>query len=271
MSYLPEFIDIYRHRLFPKNGGGMGFNHSFATFAIARFLSPAYIIESGVFRGHSTWLFEQACPHALIYSLDPAPSQRIYVSKRARYSTADFAAFDWSEIDRNRTLCFFDDHQSAYSRVKDMRWWGFRWAIFEDNYPCGEGDCYSLRHAMAGYGHSHINMSRKFPGNPLKRAMERFDEIALSRSYDRQDVLRRPNRVDAAALALNLAVLQEIPPVVRYAKTIWGTDWEGPYRSKAPLVPDIARCDYASDLLAFEEADPGNMFHYHYICLAGLR
>jgi hypothetical protein len=271
LAVLPEFISIFRQRTLDQNNGGMGFNHSFATFAVARHLKPKHIVESGVFRGHSTWLLEQACPDAEIYALDPDLSARSYISPRVRYAATDFASCDWSTIDRSQTLCFFDDHQSAYARLKDMRWWGFKWAIFEDNYPCGEGDCYSLRHVLAGFGHRHINMSKAFPGNPLKRARRTLDEVVLNRAYDRQEILRRPNAVDAIAVERNLAVFQELPPVVRYPKTIWDTDWDGPYLSKPALIPDMDRSQFSSDLGAFEAANPGKMFHYNYICAVGLR
>jgi hypothetical protein len=271
LQFLPEFIQIYRRRVMQTNRGGMGFNHSFATFAIARFLDPRHIIESGVFRGHSTWILEQACPHAEIYALDPYLETRRYISHRASYSSDDFSSIDWSSIDRSKALCVFDDHQSAYTRIKDMHWWGFRWGLFDDNYPCGEGDCYSLRHALAGFGHQRINMSRTFAGNPIKRVMRFIDQIALLRLYDRQEVLRRPNRVDAVGLQLNFQTVQEIPPVVRYPKTIWGTPWTGAYASKPPLISEPNKSDFAHDLEAFERADPDCMYHYNYICFVCLR
>jgi hypothetical protein len=270
LEFLPEFIAIYRRRVLQTNHGGMGFNHSFATFAVARFLTPKHIIESGVYRGHSTWVLEQACPHADIYALDPNPDVRRYTSRRASYSCTDFSSIDWSSIDRSKTLCFFDDHQSAYARLKDMRWWGFQWGLFDDNYPCGEGDCYSLRHALAGFGHRRINMSRRFAGSPVRRAIRFIDQAALLRSYDRQEVLRKPNRVDATALQLNIQTVQEIPPVVRYPKTMWGTPWTGAYASNPPLITAPGKSDFAADLWAFERADPGCMFHYNYICFVGL-
>jgi hypothetical protein len=271
LACLPEFIEVYRRRVIQTNRGGMGFNHSFATFAIARLLKPKHIIESGVFRGHSTWILEQACPQAEVHALDPYPGSRSYTSRRARYSSEDFSSIDWSPIDRSNTLCLFDDHQSAYARLREMRWWGFRWGLFDDNYPCGEGDCYSLRHALAGYGHRRIDMSRRFAGNPIKRMMRFIDQITLRRIYYRQEILRRPNRVDSIALQLNLRVMQEIPPVVRYPKTIWGTPWTDAYTSRPPLIPEPSKCDFSDDLRALEKADPGRMFHYNYICFVCLR
>jgi hypothetical protein len=35
-------------------------------------LRPSFVVESGAFEGHTTWIVRQACPEAQIVSLDPA-------------------------------------------------------------------------------------------------------------------------------------------------------------------------------------------------------
>lgn len=62
LELLPAFAELYAARPIAVNDGGMHFNHAFAAFALARHLAPPVIIESGVWKGQSTWLFEQACP-----------------------------------------------------------------------------------------------------------------------------------------------------------------------------------------------------------------
>src|SRR5262249_40062710 len=155
-----EFSALYAKRPIPQNIGGMRFNHSFATWFILKTLNPKTVIESGVWQGHSTWLIEQACPGAKLYCLDPNFSQLVYRSPSATYIGTDFADCDWQDVDRVSALCFFDDHQNAYARLKDLRWAGFTRAIFEDNFPCGEGDCYTLRHMLNGFGHVQLQMSK---------------------------------------------------------------------------------------------------------------
>ena len=66
---LPEFIEVYRRRPIRDNAGGMGLNHSFATWFILRQMQPRLVVESGVWRGHSTWLIEQAAPDAEIVAI----------------------------------------------------------------------------------------------------------------------------------------------------------------------------------------------------------
>ena len=58
-SYLDEFLKIYKNRPFPDNAGGMGLNHSFALYSLIKKLKIKKVYESGIYKGHSTWLIEQ--------------------------------------------------------------------------------------------------------------------------------------------------------------------------------------------------------------------
>jgi hypothetical protein len=161
-----DFMKVYAQRPIPKNNGGMRYNHSFATWFILSSLKPNTVIESGVFQGHSTWLIEHACPTARLYCLDLDFSNLVYRSPTATYIKKDFAECGWQNVDRASSVCFFDDHQNAHHRLKDMRWAGFTRAIVEDNFPCGEeGDCYTLKHMLSGFGHQHLQMSKAYLGN----------------------------------------------------------------------------------------------------------
>lgn len=115
-------------------------------------ISPKNIIESGVFRGQGTWMMLQACPDANIYSIDPCLFQRVYINDKVNYYTQDFNLNDWEQIDKEDTLCFFDDHQDAYLRLQQMKWMGFKRAMFEDNYPISQGDCYSCKKILSECG-----------------------------------------------------------------------------------------------------------------------
>ena len=69
----------------------------------------------------------------------------------------DFAKVDWGErvrlgeLDPQNTLVFFDDHQEAAARLPLLRRFGFRHAIFEDNYP-NRGYALKTVFARAGRG-----------------------------------------------------------------------------------------------------------------------
>lgn len=237
---LPEFIELYRSRPIARNRLGMGFNHCFATWFILREMQPKLVVESGVWRGQSTWLIEQAVPDTEIVAIDPHPEARVYTSRRARYETTDFSRLDWSHANVENAVVFFDDHQNAYERLKDMHWLGFRHAIFEDNYPCGEGDFYSLRHLRHGFGHPHMQMSPAYARTPREILKRWFVEPLLRRLGPAQKLIVQPNDADRANLAPHLEAYIEFPAVFLADRNNWGGDWRGPHEPVPPLVESSA-------------------------------
>jgi hypothetical protein len=269
-EWLPEFIDLYAQRPIKRNLEGMEFNHSFAVYAVCKKLQPTTIIESGVWKGRTTWLLRQCCPRARLECIDPEPHVRAYTAENASYHTPDFIELDWSHCDPETTLIVFDDHQNAYARVMEMRWWGFRHAVFEDNYPCGQGDCYSLRKVRAGCGHPKRQMSpahARAAGTLVRAALT---EPVLRSVYPRQHVVRKPNTVDRAALARNLAIYQELPPVLRYDTNPWGEAWRDGAASVEPLFAGFDDSPQPQALRAVEEDEPDRAFRYAYPCYVRL-
>jgi hypothetical protein len=214
---LDEFEALYDKRPIRDNTGGMKAPHMFAVWFMARKLAPETIVESGIWRGQSTWLLEQACPDARIISIDLDLSLRQYISDRAQYSDVDFSAHDWTGIDPDKTLVFFDDHQNAYTRVQQCWWFGFRHVIFEDNYPPSQGDCYSCKKAFSGAGFQPA------PGDTPRRKARLTDRIRykiasvcgvtwiqMIPQYSRVTI--PPNQHDAKYLAAHLQTYYEFPP-----------------------------------------------------------
>jgi len=140
-----EFLGVYNTRpIKESNMGGMMLPHLFATWYMLKQLDPAYIIESGIFRGLGTWVMEQACPNAKITSIDINLGQRKYISQNVFYEQYDITEYDWRLIGEDCVI-HFDDHQNALDRVTWAKDKGFKHLIFEDNYPEGIGDCVSLK------------------------------------------------------------------------------------------------------------------------------
>lgn len=159
---LKEFVPIYHTRPIKNNMFGMGFDHSFGLWFITRWLQPELMIESGAFKGHSTWVLRQAMPDKPIISITPRHPEKYlkkgpaYVDPNARYYSGkqfvDFGSFQWKSVmkeydisDQSKVLVFFDDHQNELKRLKQALKAGFRHLVFEDNYDSGTGDHYSLR------------------------------------------------------------------------------------------------------------------------------
>ena len=183
LNEVERFLGVYERRPVLDNRGGMGINHSFAVWILAQAVRPTAIIESGVWHGHSTYILENACPDAEIWCLDPRPAKRRYTSKRARYFIEDFSVLDWSHLETEQTLCFFDDHQNALARLQQLRWWGFRTAIFEDNYPPGTGDFYTLRQVRSLHVRGDMRTFVPARGNWRFRVRRKLEELALRDRY----------------------------------------------------------------------------------------
>ncbi|OIT20393.1 PREDICTED: uncharacterized protein LOC109220245 [Nicotiana attenuata] len=173
---LEEFVPIYETRPIKNNMYGMGFDHSFGLWFMARWLKPELMIESGAFKGHSTWVLRQAMPDTPIISLTPRHPEKYlkkgpaYVDGNCTYFAGkdfvDFGNVDWAKVmkkhaikDLSKVLVFFDDHQNELKRLKQALKAGFRHLVFEDNYDTGTGDHYSFRQMcdqfyIRGGGHS---------------------------------------------------------------------------------------------------------------------
>ena len=113
-------------------------------------------------------------------------------------------SFGPSHINPKTTFCFFDDHQNALQRMIHCAQLGFQHLMFEDNYPPGKGDCYSLKKAF------HASETRTLlPGLAIRDYCE--------------------NLID---------VYQEFPPIISPEMNRWGEPWST-YDVDEPLVTEI--------------------------------
>lgn len=208
ISLLDEFLELYEKRPVINNIGGMLSTHLFWTWYILKKLSPESIIESGVFKGQGTWIITNACPNAKVFSIDPDLSRRVYINDKVEYFVEDFSYIDWNSLLKpENTLCFFDDHQDAYLRLQQMKWMGFKKAIFEDNYPESQGDCYSCKKILTGSG-LKINGKEKISSNITH----------------------------AKYFIENIKTYTTLPPLFRNKFTRWGDEWND---ENYPTPPSI--------------------------------
>ena len=268
LEQLEQFMLLYADRPIKDNQDGMKAPHMFAVWFMVKKLSPDLIVESGVWKGQSTWLLEQACPNARLVSIDLNLNHRLYISDSAVYSDMDFSEQDWINVTEN-SLVFFDDHQNAYRRLQQCKWFGFKHIIFEDNYPISQGDSYSLKKAFANAGfdpgitQKQGAMNNLLP-NKLKRFIQRcsVNSISVTPQYDTVNI--RPNQIDSRMLYKHLEIYYEFPPVVKTSKTRWGDDWNDVlYPTPEPILSKPSRPKYE---IFIDEA----MF-YTWICYAKLK
>ncbi len=194
---IESFFKVYKKMPIKDNTYGMHSPHLFLMWHALRQINPTTIIESGVYKGLGTWWMRQACPNATIYSIDVDLSNVEYIDNKATYLHTDFKCHKWDEInDKANALIFFDDHQNALERLKQMKWMGFSMAMFEDNYASYTGDCYSCKKILAQTGNQWA-----------------WDII-------------EPNSVDCYSFNNNILTYQELPAPFRMATTRFGFEWK---------------------------------------------
>lgn len=239
LNFIEEFTDIYSTKPIINNYGGMGFNHSFALYCILKKNKPSLVIESGVWKGQSTYIIENAIPEAEIICLDISYENIEYRSERSEYIIGDFNSVDWSKYNIENSICFFDDHQNSLDRLKEMKWWEFKKCIFEDNYPINEGDFYSIKQIQSGVGHENIQLSEEYKPKSVKQRIKRnIEERVLNKYYFRQNMIKKPNSVDYAGFIQNISHIEEFPPVILNEKNIWNKKWAGDYKSKIAILDE---------------------------------
>lgn len=118
-----------------QSRGGCGFNAGLELFVAARILRPSVVVESGVYRGFTTWVLRSAAPQAKILSFDIDLSRIRRAEPGVEYVEADLATYDFAPIPKERSLCFFDDHVSQALRLEQAYALGFTDLIFDDNLP----------------------------------------------------------------------------------------------------------------------------------------
>lgn len=285
--YLSEFIEIYKNRPIVNNIGGMGFNHSFALYVILKKLNVSNIYESGIYKGHSTWLIENSLDKFNLVSIDINLGLREYISnnENIKYFEGDIEDLSFKDIDVKNTIVYFDDHTNVIERLKFLYSWGIKYAIFEDNYPVGQGDAYSVRKVLNKSGQdikewypSYKKPINKFTNHKIlnkiyKKLFYQNNTLPyfLTEYYYYQKKLKKPNSADYDLFQKLVKQHYEIQPVYLYNNQRWvNSDWSGHYKSLEPIYKNLKSSPYARELELFEKESPNEMYNYTYISLVEL-
>ena len=130
-----KFLEIYKNRPINQNISGIRIEHAFALFSILKKIKPLNVIESGVYKGMSTWIIERALPDAKIFCIEPNLNKIEYFSKNAKYFKKDITLINWNNLEKKETLVFFDDHVCFSKRIDFLKKNNFRHITFDDNLP----------------------------------------------------------------------------------------------------------------------------------------
>ena len=195
------------------------FPHMFATYFILKKLNPSYVIESGVYKGQSTWLIESTLPNCDLLSIDIDLTKRQYISKKANYSNKDFKLHDFSSIPEN-TLVFFDDHVSHYERLQQAKFFNIKSIILEDNYSKNKGDFYTIKHAYQNSGFNHVETKKSYTKTTLIFLSEMLKKIFQKNYYFCIDKINsrmrdhKPNINNFKNIEKNIETYYEFPPII---------------------------------------------------------
>lgn len=130
-----DFFELYAKKPILNNKGGSLFNDSLSLYVTLRLLQPDFILESGTYRGNSSWLFRQACPQAKIQTHDVDHGQLAHRVEDIVYIEGDWMDSALPDFDPARAVAFFDDHINHALRLRQAHDRGFRRALFDDNFP----------------------------------------------------------------------------------------------------------------------------------------
>ncbi|MEE8445085.1 MAG: hypothetical protein V3S44_07020 [Alphaproteobacteria bacterium] len=129
-----SFFDIYDERPIEDNSGGSGFNDCLLLYLTVHLLAPRLIVESGVYKGQTSWILRRAAPEARILAFDVELDQRDHIDPSITYHGGDWLEVEVGEVDPATALCFFDDHINQAQRVREAYDRGFRTLLFDDDF-----------------------------------------------------------------------------------------------------------------------------------------
>lgn len=202
---IEELLALYPERPVRDNKGGQQLDGSLLVFAIARLLRPRLIVESGVWKGHTTWLLRQAAPKAEIHAFDLSFEQREWLDPETRYHQRDWSEVALAAPEGSAALCFFDDHVSQARRLAEAHARGFRVLLLDDNLPAHQlyltgvppvPTLDMLRDPAVGYGENFAWLRNGKPRRYLHTREEESGATALVADYrplpDLHFLTRRP-------------------------------------------------------------------------------
>lgn len=126
-----DFQSIYNGRPDQREVGSSGYSNLLNLYNICTELQPELIIESGTWKGNSSWLFHH---FADVICHDLQFDMLKWRSDTIKYIQEDISQWDYRDVPA-RTLFYFDDHISQRSRLEYLLSIGAKYAVFDDNQP----------------------------------------------------------------------------------------------------------------------------------------
>ena len=118
-----------------QDTGGGGLSAAVLLWTIARAIDPALVVESGTFRGFTTWVLRQAAPQARQYAFDISFAERQRLEDGVLYHEHDWTELPLDCPAHTPALIYFDDHVDQWQRIREAAARGFRYLVFDDSLP----------------------------------------------------------------------------------------------------------------------------------------
>lgn len=119
-----------------QQSGGGGHNLAMLLWYLVKCIEPSEVVESGVFRGFTTWVLRNSSAAARIVSFDVSFAERKWKDVTTEYHERDWTlVIPTSPMIGRCKLAFFDDHQSQWRRIREAAARGFEFVIFDDSLP----------------------------------------------------------------------------------------------------------------------------------------
>ena len=154
-KYLKDFLNIYDLRPIKNNIGGMNIIHLYNLYCVIRKIKPTMVVESGAYKGLSSWFILKASPKAKVYCFDTNLNQLEFKSKRIKYFERDIKNFNFYNLPK-KSLLVLDDHQNQIERLKQSILFGFNYIFFDDDSDDENHDFYTIKHQMKKKKFNHV-------------------------------------------------------------------------------------------------------------------
>ena len=125
---------FYKKNFIKDNYGGISYNNSLSLFIFSSIVKADFVIESGVWKGFTTSIFDKTTPNKSKVCFDINFSKLLYKSKNAKYVNHDIQDYNFkSKNIFSNCLAFFDDHVSQYDRFIFCKKRKIPYIVFDDD------------------------------------------------------------------------------------------------------------------------------------------
>lgn len=128
-KYVQEFDEILLSNPIKNMEGGFSYNNALTLFIFVRLTNPKSVIESGVWRGFTTYIIRSGAPSAKIQCFDINLDNLEFVDTAATYHEYDLTKWVYNDTD----LLFCDDHVPQDSRLSWASALEIPFLVFDDD------------------------------------------------------------------------------------------------------------------------------------------